>query len=556
MKEEKVLNIKFKIMAIICICIFAIAIVPKELQNDTFYTIKLGELILENGIDMKEHFAWHEGLPYTYPHWLYDVIMYLVFMIGGYNGLYISTIVLSAVLGIAIYLTNAKLTKNNVIPFFTTILIMYFGKGFLAARAQLITFILFVLEIYYIERFLETKKKRFAVGLLIIPALIANIHAAVFPFYFILYLPYIGEFAISGLVGKDILTKLFLKVDRFNIKMLEKKEKLNEKKQKELELLRVRVEKNQQLLDEKQENKTEKEPYKIIVKDNKNVVHLIGLMILALTTGLLTPIGDTPYTYLIYTMQGTTTQNISEHLPIILYNSTYVLGFIVIAICLISFTKVKVKLSDLFLLGGLIFLTIMARRQQSMLFFVGILVVNRIVCILIEMYAKDGTAEILKYLTSIVAKIITYTIFVAYTIFALYQIKDEEIVSNKTYPIEAVEYVKENLDIDNIRLFNEYNFGSYLLYNDIPVFIDSRADVYDPAFKGVEKDIFRDFMNLTGGCNDYEEKMEEYGITHLLIYRNTTLEKILRLDDNYNELYKDDRFIIYERLSAIKGEDF
>ena len=100
MKEEKVLNIKFITMAIICIFLFAVAIVPKELQNDTFYTIKLGELILENGIDMQEHFAWHEGLPYTYPHWLYDIIMYLIFMVGGFNGLYISTIIFTIILGV------------------------------------------------------------------------------------------------------------------------------------------------------------------------------------------------------------------------------------------------------------------------------------------------------------------------------------------------------------------------------------------------------------------------------------------------------------------------
>ena len=143
MKEEKVLNIKFIIMAIICICLFSVAIVPKGLQNDTFYTIKLGELILENGIDMQEHFAWHEGLPYTYPHWLYDVIIYLVFMIGGFNGLYISSIILTIALGITVYLTNVKLTKNSVIPFFTTILMLYVGRGFLTARAQLVTFILF-----------------------------------------------------------------------------------------------------------------------------------------------------------------------------------------------------------------------------------------------------------------------------------------------------------------------------------------------------------------------------------------------------------------------------
>ena len=548
MKEEKVLNIKFIIMAIICICLFSVAIVPKGLQNDTFYTIKLGELILENGIDMQEHFAWHEGLPYTYPHWLYDILIYVIYAIGGYNGIYISTIILTAILGIIIYLTNAKLTKNTVIPFFTTILILYIGKDFFTARAQLITFILFVLTIYFIEKFLETKKKRYAIGLLIIPTAIANIHAAVFPFYFVLYLPYVGEFFISLTIKQgDLLTKLFLKSDKIEIKKLEKKENLNEKQKAKLELLIKRVEKNKIRLEEKKNIK--KEPYKIIVEENKNEMWLIIIMILAAFTGLLTPIGDTPYTYLIHTMQGNTTGNISEHLPIVLYDSKYVFGYIIAAVCLISFTRVKVKLSDLFLLGGLIFLTIMSRRQQSMMFFVAILVINKMICQLIQMYDKDGIIEVLRYFTHVIGRIIIYSIFVVFMVFSIKDAKDEEIVSNKSYPIEATEYIKENLNINEIKLFNEYNFGSYLLFKDIPVFIDSRADVYDPKFNGWEDDIFRDFINVSGG-SDYEEKFEHYGITHLLIYKNSTLDKILRLDINYNELYKDDNFILYERLST------
>ena len=261
-------------------------------------------------------------------------------------------------------------------------------------------------------------------------------------------------------------------------------------------------------------------------------------------------VADTPYTYLIHTMQGTTTNNISEHLPIVLYDAKYVLGYIVVAISLISFTKVKIKLSDLFLLGGLIFLTLMSRRQSSMLFFVGILVINKMISQLIEMYDKDGIKEILKYLTSIIGKIFIYSVFAVFMVLSLKEAKDVEIVSKKTYPIEATEYIKNNLDVEEIKLFNEYNFGSYLLFNDIPVFIDSRADVYDPKFNGWEDDIFRDFINLTGACNDYEEKFEHYGVTHLLIYKDSTLNKVLTLDTNYNELYKDDNFIIYERLSA------
>ena len=549
MKEEKVLNIKFIILAIICICILSVAIVPKGLQNDTFYTIKLGELILENGVDMQEHFAWHEGLPYTYPHWLYDVIIYLIYSISGFNGMYISTIIFTAILGITLFLTNAKLTKSTVIPFFITILILYMGKAYFAARAQLLTFILFILTIYCIERFLETKKKRYAIGLLSISTIIANIHAAVFPFYFVLYLPYIGEWFISFFVSNsDIITRILLKSDELEVAKLNKKEELNEKQRAKLELLIKRVEVNKKRLEEK--DNVEKEPYKIIVKPSQNFNCLMLVMFLAALTGLLTPIGDTPYTYLIHTMQGNTTGNISEHLPIVLYESKYVLGYIFVAICLISFTKVKVRLSDLFLIGGLIFLTLMSRRQASMLYFIGIFVIIKIVSELINTYDKDGETEILRYLTSIVGRIIIYSVCIIIMMFSLKDIKDEKIVSEKTYPIEATKYIKENLDLNEIKLFNEYNFGSYLLFNDIPVFIDSRADVYDPQFNGWEDDIFRDFINLTGACSDYEEKFEHYGITHLIIYENSTLDKVLRLDNNYKELYKDDNFIIYERISA------
>ncbi len=56
MEENKKTNLKFNIIAIISIIIFAFAISPKTLQNDTFYTIKIGEYILENGITMRRSF--------------------------------------------------------------------------------------------------------------------------------------------------------------------------------------------------------------------------------------------------------------------------------------------------------------------------------------------------------------------------------------------------------------------------------------------------------------------------------------------------------------------
>ena len=72
-KREKFL----KIASIIMLVLICVTFTRKTFQNDTFYTIKIGKSILKNGIDMKDHFSWH-NLSYTYPHWLYDVCIYWI----------------------------------------------------------------------------------------------------------------------------------------------------------------------------------------------------------------------------------------------------------------------------------------------------------------------------------------------------------------------------------------------------------------------------------------------------------------------------------------------
>ena len=74
MKNNKLVTI-ISVLIIILLCG---AFTVKTFQNDTFYTIKVGESILKNGIDMVDHFSWHD-LAYTYPHWLYDLFIYILF---------------------------------------------------------------------------------------------------------------------------------------------------------------------------------------------------------------------------------------------------------------------------------------------------------------------------------------------------------------------------------------------------------------------------------------------------------------------------------------------
>ena len=143
------------------------------------------------------------------------------------TGIYVATCLLSAVLGISLYVVNKKIVNNKSISFVLTVLVIYGLRDYIAARAQLVTFILFVWIIYCIEMFLQTKKVRYAGGIVAISILIANLHVAVWPFMFVLFLPYIGEYIIAIAAEIAIYRKITMQILKLRIKILSKNERID-----------------------------------------------------------------------------------------------------------------------------------------------------------------------------------------------------------------------------------------------------------------------------------------------------------------------------------------
>lgn len=550
-KEKKKIKINFTIIAIILLIIFGVCLTPVTFQNDTYYTIKIGEHIKNFGIDMMDHFSWHENLSYTYPHWLYDFLTYLVYTIGGFKGIYIVTCVLSAILSVSIFIVNTKLTKSKSISFIVTIGALYMLQDYITARAQLVTFILFIWEMFFIEKFLEKRKVLYGIVLVLISSLIANLHTATWPFFFILFLPYIAEYLICELSDIVLYNKISIFILKYSIKLLEKKnikpnkiEKLKDKlanKQNKVSKIKIKRE---------QENNNS---YKIVMKKNKNVRWLIVIMIICALMGLLTPIGDTPYTYLYKTMQGNTTQNINEHLPMTLANDTNTMCMLIIFLAILIFTKAKIKLSDLFMVAGLCYLMLSTKRQVSMFALIGSVVLTRLVIDLIKRYTKDGIGQAEKAASHIAVIIALSVLLILLSYDTIKPRLDDEYIDAKSYPVNACDYILENIDLANARFYNEYNYGSYMLFRGIPVFIDSRADLYSPEFSGnSDEDVFSDFINTSGIGKFYEDTFEKYGITHVICFKKAKMNMIITRtnDKNYKELYSDDSFVIYERLNV------
>lgn len=554
---DKRQNIIFDIGVVLSIILYAIAIAPKTLQNDTYYTIPIGEYISQNGIwNLTEDiFSWHE-LPYTYPHWLYDLMMYYIYNIGGHLAIYISTMVFTAILGMSIYLSSSKFSKNRVISFIITILAMYMMKPYLAARAQIVTFILFSFTVFFIEMFLETHKTRYAIPLLIIPIFIANLHCAVFPFYFILYLPYIAEYILITVIDWDLDYKIIKLILKIIIKLPVKKalkNKLNDK----IANIPSTVIRKRANREKRREN-----PYRIKVKKDPFVKWLILIAIIALLTGFLNPVGNNAYTYTWKTFQGNTTHSINEHLPLPLVETKEFLIALCIFLAILIFTDTKIRLCDLFMLCGLIALAFTSRRQIAMFVIFCSPILVRLISSFVQKYDMKLNRKLFEFGGSVLGMIIIVLSFSIYTVDKLNDMKkvDKPYVDESTYPVQASDWILENLDISTLRIYNEYNFGSYLLFRGIPTFIDSRADLYAPEFNGDEKngvkgrDIFTDALDIAGIAVDYNKKFEEYGVNYVISYSNSKLVMLLKEDNGYKQIYEDDYFTIFQVLNQPSAE--
>ena len=548
---EKIREFAFNFAIVITLFLIAASVTPKTFQNDTFYNIKVGEWIYENGISdlTKDMHSWHD-LPYTYPHWLYDLGIFVIYNAFGYAGIYVSTMIIYGLIGVCSYIFTKNKSKNSVIAAIVSIFIVYMMETYMAARAQSVTFILFILEVMFIERFLETHKKRNLIPLVIIPLLITNLHCAVFPFYFVLFLPYLAEYIIASIVDLDLDRKFLILVNKVLLKICKKeKEDVIKTRIDKLKLGIVEIKRKRAALREN--------PYKIKVTKDKAMILLVITMLIAVFTGLLNPAGTGAYTYLVKTLQGNTTESINEHLPVYITESQEFLIALVVALCVLIFTDTKIKLPDLFMAAGLTYLALDSRRQISMFILFCLPIIAKMIAALLKKYDQDKlTNWIFRFCTDIFGVIIVLSLAVIVSIKGIKPRINDEYINSSSYPVEATEWIKENLDYKNIKLYNEYNYGSYLLLNDAPVFIDSRCDLYTPEFNsGYEssasgKDIFSDAINIAGQGIDYEAKFTEYGVTHVMLYADAKLAGALETDKNYKLLYSDNGFKIFERLNV------
>jgi hypothetical protein len=112
---------------------------------------------------------------------------------------------------------------------------------------------------------------------------------------------------------------------------------------------------------------------------------------------------------------------------------------------------------------------------------------------------------------------------------------------NKANPVKAVEFIQHS-GLSG-RMLNDYGYGGYLIWAapERPVFIDGRADVYQPA--GVLAD-YMSFMRLDA---DPQSFLSKYRIDYCLFAPGERIARVLPLIPGWKKIYSDETAVILAR---------
>ena len=487
MKNKK-LYIVFSMLLIVII----LMTVTKEMQNDTFFTIATGEHILQEGYDNVDHLTWHENLGFYKLRWAFDVAIAFIYNTFGFAGIYAFVVIIASLTGLSLFNILLKQKNNIVLSFIATVISMLLmtSNWSFTARGQIISYLLLLLEIYFIEKIISTKQKRYYIIFLVISALIVNFHASVWYMTIILVLPYLAEAIMHKIMKNKNLEKSKIILEPISIKML-----------------------------------------------------IIAILCLVLGS-FISPIGTYTYTYMFKVIGGISSTFISELQQTDIISSIgMILGLIVIDILMLA-TKSKMKLSDILLFFGLYFMAILARRNQAFLYLIGTIPVVRLITNFFETYDTENILEKVNnfFSKNWVLGCTTIVIVIGLSSNMITRIR-EKYVNEKKYPVEAVNFIKENLDYRNLRIYNSFNYGSYLELSGIPAFVDSRSEIFTEEFNNVT--ILKDWLETSRGNVNYNDTFAKYKIDYAIVEDKEIINTYISADENYEKVFDDETFSIY-----------
>ncbi len=111
------------------------------------------------------------------------------------------------------------------------------------------------------------------------------------------------------------------------------------------------------------------------------------------------------------------------------------------------------------------------------------------------------------------------------------------------FPVQAASWIEANQPTG--RMFNDFNWGGYLLYRLWPgqrVYIDSQSDFYG-------EEMIREYAGILNGATGWGQLLDQYSVALAIIPPATPLAEQLRVSSGWRAAYQDTTAVIFVRGS-------
>lgn len=184
-------------LAPICMFLLPLLFVKRVIDNDTWFIMNHGRYILENGFATTEPFTIHEGLSFTFEKWLTCILFYKIYDLFKETGLFCMLYICAIVIEVLLYACINLVSENKKLnALLVAITCSIFNLLFVTTRPQLLSYILLLLEIYMLEKYVLTQNKKYLCVLPLISLMYMQLHSTMWPMFFVFMMPYIFDINI------------------------------------------------------------------------------------------------------------------------------------------------------------------------------------------------------------------------------------------------------------------------------------------------------------------------------------------------------------------------
>ncbi len=435
------------------------------IDGDTFWAIKTGEWISNNGIPKTDPFSWTVfGVPWVAHEWFFDLLIYKFYAAFDYYGVALFVLISTFLLMYFLWKLYGTENKNIVQTVILMFIVIFMFKPGIVARPQIFGYLFFVYFFYVLYH-----KKDLLWTLPFITVIWANMHGSV-----VLGIAMVFLQLVYDTVSKSVTNKIFN-------------------------------------LDAK----------------------LLFVSILVPLFSLFNPYGTKLWaaSYLLITNEMN--MQIVEWQPPDLGNPFWLFVYVTIIIITVIISLNRKSITDnynfyllSFYLMGTFYKAITGLRYLPYLAICWGLFVLKLL--------PDGLYSEKKWLDKKIIRLLALLmiIFISFSLKSL-PASFEDAVDKSVWPVEAINYLESR------RTYNDYYWGSFLIFNNIPVFIDSRADIY-----WKDSDVFKDSLDLVRFKKDPVYILDKYEIEQVIIPNNDSLDMFLKRI-GWIEKYRDETAVIY-----------